>query len=67
MRWRERDRFVFALIDGPFSAAVKATGFDALMRYTHSLPRVARRAFQHGANDVCARSREPCATRARTA
>jgi uroporphyrinogen decarboxylase len=56
-RWRERDRFVFALMDGPFSAAVKATGFDALMRYTHSLPRVARRAFQHGANDVCAVAR----------
>ena len=53
LRWRERDRFVFALIDGPFSAAVKATGFDALMRYAHDVPRVARRAFQQGANDVC--------------
>lgn len=53
MRWRERDRFVFALIDGPFSAAVKAIGFDTLMRYSHSLPRVARKAFQQGAEDVC--------------
>ena len=51
-RWRERDRFVFALIDGPFSAAVKATGFNALMRYTHSLPRIAREAFQQGAEDA---------------
>ena len=57
MRWRERDRFVFALIDGPFSAAVKATGFDVLMRYVHDVPRVARRAFQHGAHDVCAVAR----------
>ncbi len=53
MRWRARDRFVFALIDGPFSAAVKATGFDALMRYAHDVPRVARNAFRQGAIDVC--------------
>jgi len=52
MRWRERDRFVLALIDGPFSAAIKATGFDSLMRYSHSLPRVARKAFQQGADDA---------------
>lgn len=51
-RWRDRERFVFALIDGPFSAAVKATGFDALMRYTHRLPDVARRAFHQGADDT---------------
>jgi uroporphyrinogen decarboxylase len=53
MRWRERDRFVFALIDGPFSAAVKAIGFDALMRYAHDIPRTARNAFHEGAHDVC--------------
>jgi uroporphyrinogen decarboxylase len=52
MQWRERDRFVFALIDGPFSAAVKETGFDALMRYTHALPDVARDAFQRGADEA---------------
>jgi len=52
MEWRERDRFVFALIDGPFSAAVKETGFDALMRYAYAAPDAARRAFQHGAEEA---------------
>lgn len=52
VRWSARDHFVFALIDGPFSAAVKQTGFDALMRYAHTLPEVARRAFQEGADDA---------------
>lgn len=52
MQWRERERFVFALIDGPFSAAVKQTGFDALMRYTHALADVAREAFQRGADET---------------
>lgn len=52
MEWHARDRFVFALIDGPFSAAVKQTGFDALMRYTHILPEVAREAFQRGAEET---------------
>lgn len=50
--WRERDRFVFALIDGPFSAAVKAAGFDALMRYAHHLPETASDAFRQGAEDA---------------
>lgn len=52
MEWRTRDRFVFALIDGPFSVAVKQTGLDALMRYTHAWPDVARAAFQHGADET---------------
>ncbi len=53
MRWHaESDRFVFAVIDGPFSAAVKAAGFDALMRYTHSVPNVATEYFQRGADEV---------------
>jgi uroporphyrinogen decarboxylase len=52
MHWRERDRFVFALIDGPFSAAVKALGFDTLMRYARDLPRAARSAFREGAHDI---------------
>jgi uroporphyrinogen decarboxylase len=47
LRWRsESDRFIFALIDGPFSAAVKARGFDMLMRYVHSAPQFARQDFQ---------------------
>ncbi len=52
VRWRERDQFVFALIDGPFSAAVKALGFDTLMRYARDLPRTARGAFREGAHDI---------------
>ncbi len=52
-RWQaESDRFVFALIDGPFSAAVKARGFDTLMRYTRSAPQFAREEFQRGADQV---------------
>lgn len=52
LQWRVRDRFVFALIDGPFSAAVKAVGLDALMRYTHALADVAREVFQRGADET---------------
>jgi uroporphyrinogen decarboxylase len=49
LRWRgESDRFVFALIDGPFSTAVKARGFDMLMRYVHSAPQFALEDFQRG-------------------
>ena len=49
LRWRgDSDRFVFALIDGPFSAAVKARGFDMLMRYVHSAPQFALEDFQRG-------------------
>lgn len=53
VRWRtESDRFVLAVTDGPFSAAVKAAGFEALMRYAHSLPDVARNYFQRGAEEA---------------
>ncbi len=52
MQWRERERGVFALIDGPFSAAVKEVGFDTLMRYTRSAPEAARRAFMQGADET---------------
>lgn len=53
VRWRgESDRFVFALIDGPFSAAVKARGFDMLMRYVHSAAQFAREDFQRGAAET---------------
>ena len=49
LRWRgESDRFVFALIDGPFSMAVKARGFDMLMRYVHSARQFALEDFQRG-------------------
>lgn len=52
-RWRtESDRFVFAVIDGPFSAAVKAVGFDALMKYVHSVPDVARDYYRRGADET---------------
>ena len=53
VRWRtESERFVFAVMDGPFSAAVKAAGFEALMRYAHSLPDVAYDYFQRGADEA---------------
>ncbi len=53
VRWRgESDRFVFALIDGPFSAAVKARGFEMLMRYVHRAPSFAREDFQRGAAET---------------
>lgn len=52
-RWRaESDRFVFAVMDGPFSAAIRTVGFDALMRYAHSIPTVASECFQRGADDA---------------
>jgi len=52
-RWRaESDRFVFAVIDGPFSAATKAAGFDALMKYVHSVPDVAHDYFRRGAEET---------------
>jgi uroporphyrinogen decarboxylase len=53
MRWRaESDRFIFAVIDGPFSAAVKARGFEMLMRYVHSAPQFAQEDFQRGAEET---------------
>lgn len=53
VRWHaENDRFVFALIDGPFSAAVKTRGFEMLMRYVHSAPQFARDDFRNGATET---------------
>jgi uroporphyrinogen decarboxylase len=58
MRWRaESDRFVFAVIDGPFSAAVKARGFEMLMRYLHSAPQFARQDFERGAAEALVTAR----------
>jgi len=53
VRWRaESDRFVLAVIDGPFSAAVKAAGFDALMQYVHKIPHIARDYYRQGAAEA---------------
>lgn len=53
IRWRaESERFVFAVIDGPFSAAVKAASFDALMQYVHKIPHVARDYYRKGAEEA---------------
>ena len=53
IRWRaESERFVFAVIDGPFSAAVKAASFDALMQYIHKIPHVARDYYRQGAEQA---------------
>ncbi len=52
-RWHAAgDRFVFALIDGPFSAAVKARGFETMMLYTRSASQLARAEFQRGADEA---------------
>ena len=52
-RWRAAgDRFVFALIDGPFSAAAKARGFNMLLHYVHGAPHVARDLFRRGAEET---------------
>lgn len=53
VRWHaESDRFIIAVIDGPFSAGVKRRGFEMLMRYVHSAPQFAQEDFQHGAEDT---------------
>jgi uroporphyrinogen decarboxylase len=50
-RWRaENDRFVCALMDGPFSAAVQARGFNELMHAIRGAPELARDLFQRGAD-----------------
>lgn len=52
-RWRaESERFVFALIDGPFSAAVKARSFAGLMHYVRGAPHLARDLFARGADET---------------
>lgn len=53
MRWKsESDRFVFAVIDGPFSAATRAVGFDAMMKYIHKIPNVAADYYRKGAEEA---------------
>lgn len=52
-RWRaETDCFVFALMDGPFSAAIKARGFNELMHAILGAPHVARDLFRRGVDDA---------------
>lgn len=52
-RWRaESDHFIFVVMDGPFSASIKVAGFEAMMRYAHSVPDVARDYFQRGAEEA---------------
>lgn len=53
MQWSETgDRFTCALIDGPFSAAAKARGFNMLMHYVHGAPHLARELFRRGAEET---------------
>jgi uroporphyrinogen decarboxylase len=53
VRWRAKsDRFVFAVIDGPFSVAAKTVGFDAMMRYIHTIPHVAIDYYRKGAEEA---------------
>ena len=53
MRWKsESDRFVFAVIDGPFIAATRAAGFDAMMQYIHKIPNVAADYYRKGAEEA---------------
>ncbi len=53
VRWStEGERFVFALIDGPFSAAAKARGFSMLMHYVRGAPEAARDLFRRGADET---------------
>ncbi len=53
VRWStEGERFVFALVDGPFSAAVKARGLNMLMHYVRGAPDAARDLFLHGADET---------------
>jgi uroporphyrinogen decarboxylase len=52
MRWRDLDRFAIAVMDGPFSAAVRTRGFNEMMHAIHGAPHVARDAFARGADDM---------------
>ncbi len=57
-RWRaEETRFIFAVMDGPFSVAIRAHGFAETMHAIHSAPELAREWFERGAQDVQARAR----------
>lgn len=53
MQWSAAgDRYLFALIDGPFSAGARAGGFDALMRYVRGAPWAAHDLFARGTDEA---------------
>ncbi len=53
MQWRAgSDRFLFAVIDGPFSHAIQARGFNELLHAVRGAPHVARDLFQRGAEET---------------
>ncbi len=53
MQWAAAGtHFVVALIDGPFSAAVRARGLTELLHYVRGAPHVARALFQRGAEET---------------
>ncbi len=49
--------FNLALIDGPFSAAVRARGLAPLLHYVRGAPHVARALFRQGAEETVAAAR----------
>jgi uroporphyrinogen decarboxylase len=46
------DRYLFALIDGPFSTAVKTRGFNMLLHYIRGGPHLARDLFERSAEEA---------------
>lgn len=53
MAWRAAsDRFFCAVIDGPFSAAVRARGFNTLLHTVQGAPHVAQSLFERGAEEA---------------
>ena len=51
-RWSaDGTRYLLALIDGPFSFAAKARGFNALLHYCHGAPHVMSDLMQQGAGN----------------
>lgn len=46
------DRFVVALVDGPFSAAAKSAGLNALLHHIGGAPHIARELFRRGAEET---------------
>jgi len=52
-QWRANEtRFIVAVMDGPFSAAIRVQGFNEMMHALHSAPELAREWFQRGAADA---------------
>ncbi|MBI5302156.1 MAG: hypothetical protein HY868_08470 [Chloroflexi bacterium] len=52
-RWRAAEsHFIVAVMDGPFSAAIRQHGFNETMHAIHGAPELAREWFQRGAEDA---------------